>query len=100
MPVNRIEFSFIPLKFHQFLIIFTDSGVFHFFPVSFQTKFQVICIVLNVSRLVFAKTNTNKSKLWFIKKSEESLVVCGLFRSHPKMVFINKSLQMFELKYK
>ena len=33
IPDNRIEFSFIPLQFHQFLIIFTYSGGFHFFPV-------------------------------------------------------------------
>ena len=33
IPDNRIEFSFIPLKFHQFLIFFTCSGAFHFLPV-------------------------------------------------------------------
>ena len=29
---NGIEFFFTLLKFHQFFIIFTYSGAFHFFP--------------------------------------------------------------------
>ena len=33
IPDNGIQFSFIPLKFHQFLIIFAYSGAFHFFLV-------------------------------------------------------------------
>ena len=46
IPDNGTEFTFILLKFHLFLIIFTYSGVFHFIPVKRTTSTLTVSLHL------------------------------------------------------